>query len=621
MNSWFSSLVTACLLGFCVNLSAQPLRPIDPMTTQTSTPAILATLRPDHPRLVALDSDVETAIKLLHANPNGVQWFAQLRQSADAILSQPPVEHKLEGPRLLTQSRRALDRITLLGLMHRMQPNKKYVDRAVLEMETACAFPDWNPSHFLDTAEMTNAMAIGYDWFYKDLSPETRRKVREGIVKLGLREGLKMYDEKKPSWIKGHNNWNQVCNGGLMVGALAIADEEPEIAAAILNRGKESLAHGMALFAPDGAWLEAPGYWVYTMKYTCQVLSAMHTALGTAFGLDEVPGFANTGNFMLAMEGPTGKYFNWGDCGEKVGNLPEMFWLARRFDKPVYAGVAEAHIGGTLSPMDLFWHMNGKSPAEAGTALDWYFRDSEVVSHREKWGDPKASFVAMKGGQNNAPHSNVDLGTFVFDADGERWAMDLGSDDYNLPDYWNKQKRLYIYRIRTEGQNTLVLNGENQNLRGKSKITRHGGNDNVAFAVADLKNAYKGQAANVQRGIRLDGGRRHLVVQDELKSNGPLDILWCMHTQAKVQVADDGKSASMQLGKSAATIKVIEPAGSIITVKSAEQKPPQKSNKGISRVEVKHKTTGAGNTRLVVQISPGSAKPFTYTPTPISDWK
>src|SRR5690606_7448124 len=137
----------------------------------------------------------------------------------------------------------------------------------------------------------------------------------------------------------------QVCNGGMMIGALAIADEEPEIAGRILTRGKSSLAKGMKLFAPDGGWIEAPGYWSYTMTYTTRVFSALHTGLGSALGLDQVPGFSNTGNFMLAMEGPTNKYFNWGDCGEKTGNLPELFWLARRFDQPVIAWLGAQHMG------------------------------------------------------------------------------------------------------------------------------------------------------------------------------------------------------------------------------------------------------------------------------------
>ena len=56
---------------------------------------------------------------------------------------------------------------------------------AVLEMKAVAAFPDWNPSHFLDVAEMTNALAIGYDWLYDDLTPTDRATIRAAIVEAG----------------------------------------------------------------------------------------------------------------------------------------------------------------------------------------------------------------------------------------------------------------------------------------------------------------------------------------------------------------------------------------------------------------------------------------------------
>ena len=53
-----------------------------------------------------------------------------------------------------------------------------------------CEFPDWNPSHFLDTAEMSNAVGVGYDWLYDYLDEPTRKKVREALITLGLKPGI-----------------------------------------------------------------------------------------------------------------------------------------------------------------------------------------------------------------------------------------------------------------------------------------------------------------------------------------------------------------------------------------------------------------------------------------------
>jgi len=43
-------------------------------------------------------------------------------------------------------------------------------------------FSDWNPSHFLDVAEMTMAMAIGYDWLYNNMSRESRTIIKDAII-------------------------------------------------------------------------------------------------------------------------------------------------------------------------------------------------------------------------------------------------------------------------------------------------------------------------------------------------------------------------------------------------------------------------------------------------------
>ena len=112
----------------------------------------------------------------------------------------------------------------------------------------------------------------------------------------------------------------------------------------------------------------------------------------------------------------------------------------------------------TPAALDLLWYEPaGTSPKAAGLPLDKYFRGAEVAVMRSDWENPQALFVGFKAGDNKANHSHLDLGSFVFDAAGARWAMDLGADDYNLPGYFGKQRWDY-YRLRAEGQNTLVIN-------------------------------------------------------------------------------------------------------------------------------------------------------------------
>jgi hypothetical protein len=63
-------------------------------------------------------------------------------------------------------------------------------------------------------------------------------------------------------------------------------------------------------------------------------------------------------------------------------------------------------------------------------------RDAGLAMLRTSWEDPEAIFVGIKAGQdrNGRGHTHLGLGSFILEAGGARWALDLGRDDYNLPE-------------------------------------------------------------------------------------------------------------------------------------------------------------------------------------------
>src|SRR5579883_1135826 len=298
--------------------------------------APLSTLRPSHPRLLATEADFTRLRDLTASDRLAGAMYTKLQRQADTILKQPPIEHRLIGPRLLDQSRLCLERVYALAMVYRLSGDKRYLDRALTEMKTAAAFADWNPSHFLDVAEMTHALAIGYDWLYADLSPEDRATVRRAIVEKGLDEAIKIYKDHR-WWVVVTHNWNQVCNGGITLGALAVAEDEPQKAAYIVAQSTDSIRRAMNSYAPEGGWAEGPGYWQYATSYNVYYLAGLETALGKDFGLSATPGFAHAGDFRVYFQGPTGNTFNYADAHPGGGTAPEMFWLARKFDQPVFA--------------------------------------------------------------------------------------------------------------------------------------------------------------------------------------------------------------------------------------------------------------------------------------------
>ncbi len=159
---------------------------------------------------------------------------------------------------------------------------------------------------------MSHAVGVGYDWLYAHLSEVDRNTIRQALIRHGLQPGIDAYNGTGPSkwWPDSEHNWNQVCNGGLIVGALAIAETDPRYAEAILPEALESLPRALKTYAPDGAWGEGPAYWHYATRYTAYGLDALRSALGRDFGLSRHAGLDHSAYFPVQAAGPTGLYLN-----------------------------------------------------------------------------------------------------------------------------------------------------------------------------------------------------------------------------------------------------------------------------------------------------------------------
>lgn len=536
--------------------------------------AILRDLKPGHPRLLASAKDFERLREEVKSTPYLKAWYQKLEGEAQDILKAAPSKYEIpDGLRLLSTSRRVLRRVETLALLYQIQSNQQYLERMWQELEAAANFTNWNPRHFLDTAEMTRAFATGYDWLYHAWSPKQREVLRQAMVKHGLKPALEVYRGKK-GWARARHNWNQVCNGGIGMGALALGDVEPELASEVLHSAVKSLPLAMAEFAPDGAWNEGPGYWSYATAYNVAFLDALTTALGTDFGLASIPGFSETGYFPLYIAGPLERTFNYADGGDRAIRAPQIFWLAERFKTPVLAWYERQTM--SPAPLDLLWSSDaGLSPKAAGFPLDKYFRVAEVVTMRSAWEERDAWFVGFKAGDNKANHSHLDLGSFVLDALGVRWATDLGADDYNLPGYFGRQRWSY-YRIRAEGQNTLVINPTaetDQDPAAATKVVRFESKPDRVVAVADLTPAYRAHdAERVWRGIAMLD-RNRVLIQDEVRTSAPAQVWWFMHTGARIELAADGKQAVLSDSGKRLYATILAPAGGRFEVMAAAPLP------------------------------------------------
>lgn len=368
----------------------------------------------------------------------------------------------------------------------------------------------------------------------------------------------------------------------------------------MLRNSVESIKLAMASYAPDGGWAEGPGYWHYATRYNVYFLAALESALGTDFGLSSMEGFSKAGDFRVYFGGPSHQTFNYADAHGGIGTAAEMFWLARKFSQPVYAWDELQQLKqGKPDALDLVWYQqNAKSPFEAAWPLDKVFRGVEVAFLRSSWEDPGAIFVGVKGGDNKANHGHLDLGTFVLDAHGQRWAEDLGSDNYNLPQYFSKARRWTYYRLRTESHNTVLIDGENQNTSAKAKIVSHSFAPNRSEVRIDLSQAYPDRIKRFERTIALLD-RKQVAITDEIQAARPVEALWGMVTTADVTVK--GNRAELRKGGAALTAEIVSPAGAVFEVADATAPAPQNPNKGARKLAVRlpGKVT---NTRIEVRF-------------------
>lgn len=575
-----------------------------------------ATLRAGHPRLLFTVEDQARIEKLAKTDALLARLIDQNTVNAAAMLKRPSVRYEIpDGKRLLSQSRKCIERVATMAMAHRLTGERRFVNGAVKEMLIASKFKDWNPSHFLDTAEMTTALAIGYDWLYEEIAPDDRKTVREAMVRLGLNPGMKCY-KKKGWWVAGHNNWNQVCNGGMIIGALAVGEDEKQLADDIIRFALKSIPNGVGVYNPSGAYPEGPGYWQYGTSYTCLTTSALQTALGHDFGVGQTPGLDKAGSFRIHTVGPLMHYFNYADSGSRYRPASAMFELARLHDNRLYAwwhrrqlakfvptdGPLKLNCPDRFFALEIAWYdPRGEQPTDAELPRDAFFKsDQDAVTMRSAWDDPNALYVGFKGGNNRANHGHLDIGSFVLDAQGVRWALDLGSDNYNMPGYFGA-KRWQYYRMTNRSHNTLVIGDKIQNTRAVSRVVSFNSTPERTAAVIDMTDAYSGSVESARRGLEMLEGRA-IHVRDELTGLKE-PVRWAMVTAAKIKV-DGNKAALTQDGKTLQA-EILAPPGAKFEI--ASTKPPtaqEKQNKGMQILAIAIDAGPSGDVALSVLMQP-----------------
>lgn len=499
---------------------------------------------PGHPRLW-LTRDVENAVReAISRDPLAARYHEALMAEAGRVLTARTCRYDIpDGRRLLGESRLALHNIMHAGWAWRITGGEKHKARVIAELEAACTLKDWNPSHFLDTAEMATAVATGYDWLYSELTPEQRAICEKAVLEKALlpaREAI----SRKSFWTRPVSNWSQVCGTGIALAASVVPAGDSAMRKELVARCMELVDGCDTFYLPDGVYPEGPGYWHYGTNYHVMLLAARQ-ALGHGPGKSE-PALRFTGRAMIHLTGPTRLVFNFADGRAASGGIsPAQCWLASRFDDPLQVrhvrdgleralGANDGRVARGNSPLGLIWlppadDGNGQPPKSA------VFHGSQpVASFRSGWSD-RDVWLAVKGGTPAESHGQMDVGSFVFDAHGTRWFHDMGADNYSLPGYFGG-KRWSYYRMQNRAHNTLEIAGILQDeAAAPCPLVDATITGNVHHAAFDLTPAYHESAERVLRRVRFHPETGMAEIHDHVTApKGP--VIWRAFTDAEVEL-------------------------------------------------------------------------------------
>ena len=613
-------LISLLCLFFMLPVLAQKHEP-QKLQNPVTVDYLKKNLRKAQPRLV-LNAQLEKLVKTkLKTDPVIQNMYKAIQANATTIQGKPLLERKLEGRRLLGVSREMLYRMNMLGMVYRIENDPVILKRINEEVVSVCNFSDWNPSHFLDVAEMSMAVAIALDWTAGKLPKATIEMAKNALIEKGIKPSWPE-NGSNPGWAFGHNNWNQVCNGGMIAASIAIAEKEPELAAKTIARAIDGMVYALVQYQPDGVYPEGSTYWAYGTSFTIVTAAMLESAFGTDFGIADYPGLKESAIYRVLMNTPSGWYYNFADCGDKRsdGGDVALAWFAAKTGNKAFFEKDRF-----LKPTDEL----GELSRISGAALVWMsqYVEKEGVKVPQNWkgdgdnpiviftggeNETKGFYFGGKGGRATTSHGNMDAGSFIFELNGVRWSIDPGNQGYHDLektgfDLWNSTQSGQRWTLLTKnnyGHSTITVNDSLFINNGQATLLNFQ-DGKTPSATFDLTPVYGDKLKSAKRTFLKDSPVS-VIIEDNIETNEKTQsVTWQMLTQADVEFVKGG-AVLKQNGKTLKLENLSHPELQLSVV-SLYPAPLQLDRQldGLKRIEIRIPawTVKEGKTNIKVRLS------------------
>jgi hypothetical protein len=513
-------------------------------------------------------------------NPTVRSWMAPLREMAERERLEPlPVltdalyaDFYATGVRLrfevlYFERRRRLARAAMCALIDGDSAGDHWITSVISKLDDIAHEESWALPACLRTvatgkdareidlfcAETANLMGEMITVFGKVLPGELQTFIKERLNTQVFDNYIKRHHEFW--WPVGLNNWNAVCNQGVVGAALAV-DADTGRLAKLLVLLRKSLPFYLSGFGKDGASSEGPSYWGYGFGWFTVLNEQLENRSGGRLSLVEGDAHVQQiARYGPAVSLPGFNFVNFSDSAPTgILNPATLTYLGDRLQEEScriqgginYRRLAETGLTLNAGRADFFYfaRLFLRCPSELPGTLqapqdDTLFGDLGVVIVHGRDNTGALWDLAAKAGHNFEHHNHNDCGSYVLNINGVRLISEIGAPEY-VKDYFDGPNvaRYQFLAARTRGHSLPVINGCEQAYGREFNshfVTCEIGRPHVSFSI-DATKAYPAEAGCTRflRRFSLDKQAGRLEVQDdfELAAPSPIETAICTEQTA-----------------------------------------------------------------------------------------
>lgn len=472
-----------------------------------------------------------------------------------------------------------VDNLVTCAYAYRMTGHTKYLTKVRNDLDVLCSFSHWDYTN-LSHGEISLAAAIAYDWLYYDLTLEERKMVRRAISNKVLLP-WRTYEGTKH---KG--NWNSIKTSGVICAALAVYEKDKNLARTIIEKAvvQENKPANINIYV-GGGYTEGLHYWDYGGTYEICMIGSLEQIFGHSAGLFEIEGLLESGNLGTYCHGTVNSQFGYSDGGGGADRpLVASWWFAAKNNDPDMMFVERKHVDTwykntpmtgndgdlryrMLAPMIAMirdYDIDATPLTPPSSKVFQCGGNAPLVVVRNGWNfNASDTYLGIKGGLTNTGHAHMDVGSFIFEAEGERWSDDIMRPGYadwfdalyaaggNSGNSDQKAMRWDTFQISNLCHSTIVSYTNDGSVSDKIHSTDYYVDGFATIdqviesaarqgAVVNMTAPMKGQLKSAKRTIEIVNNSE-LVVTDEITALDNLDCVleWRMLSIATSSVASD----------------------------------------------------------------------------------